>query len=773
MLDIADRGPVLTAGNFAMRVTNAGILGNAFFDRGLSFDPSFEFPRGSGHEALSHAELWVGAVNAEGHTRVSGGPMLEWRPTLDPEDRVRVGWAGQPGTRRGVDDDRDGAIDEEIFNDRDDDGDGEVDEDLGFPSQQVLAADYVDDRPEAVNYGYPNGEHHEPLELSVHQEAYAWSVRGYDAIAGLQFKITNHGQQRLRSLLLGLYCGLDSRARGEPAGHLNDRAETRAFSYVFDEGIARARTPGDAYSKVCIQQTVRSAPVVVDGRGGAGMPAIAVVALGHTTDPLAYMTKYGFPGARELHDRARAPGKDTTFRYSVFAQDLPPGQGGPPVLDSDRYRALAGTYSQALPRVVGDVAVLVSCGPFPYLDPGQSLEFAVAFVAAEDPDSTQARMASAVYLYHGTRVNALPDSSSDRYDVGETGINGHEICLESPDDVALSYDPHCPDKFLFELLHSCDHPICFNDCCDPGVTTHEVAYAPRRCVWTDLDCDLCTGADGRETTVHWLDPGTVPPPPAYRIVPGDHNVRIEWDNTPEVLLEAGQVGTPGFRFSGYRVYRLSEWTRESELPPPKQWQLAAAFGVDTLDRELPLAAITDTTVRFDWIRYGQKHYPIGRYRMTDLEVLNGFDYLYVVTTVAERRTQVGTATYVERLESPLVAALDSIVVPHLTARPSADRVWVVPNPYRAHAPWDRPPVPGDPFGRHIDFFGLPRAKSTIRIYTVAGDFVAQVDHDGSGGDGQAAWDLISRNGQDVESGIYLFTVDSAAGHFTGRFVLIR
>ena len=73
VLDIEDRGPVLSAGDWALRVTNAGILGNAFYDRGLSFDPSLEYPRGSGHEALNHAELWVGAVTADGRVRVSGG----------------------------------------------------------------------------------------------------------------------------------------------------------------------------------------------------------------------------------------------------------------------------------------------------------------------------------------------------------------------------------------------------------------------------------------------------------------------------------------------------------------------------------------------------------------------------------------------------------------------------------------------------------------------------------------------------------------------------
>jgi hypothetical protein len=69
--------------------------------------------------------------------------------------------------------------------------------------------------------------------------------------------------------------------------------------------------------------------------------------------------------------------------------------------------------------------------------------------------------------------------------------------------------------------------------------------------------------------------------------------------------------------------------------------------------------------------------------------------------------------------------------------------------------------------------GLPRARATIKIWTVAGDLVAQIVHDGSAGDGQASWNLISRNGQDVESGIYLFTVDSALGKNTGKFVVIR
>jgi hypothetical protein len=258
------------------------------------------------------------------------------------------------------------------------------------------------------------------------------------------------------------------------------------------------------------------------------------------------------------------------------------------------------------------------------------------------------------------------------------------------------------------------------------------------------------------------------------VAPGDHQVRIAWDNQPEILLKAGVAGAGGYNFAGYRLYRLSDWTRESLLPPPDHWEMIAAFGADTLNGETPLTAATDSTLGYDLIWYGQKHYPIGRYAMTDPRVLNGFDYLYLVTTVAQRTIVLqGGGTKLERIESPVTASIDSVVVPHAAASGAAGQVWVVPNPYRADAAWDRPPVRGDPFGRHIDFMGLPRARSTIKIWTVAGDFVAQVDHDGSRGDGEAPWNLISRNGQDVESGIYLFTVDSALGHQTGRFVLIR
>jgi hypothetical protein len=344
-----------------------------------------------------------------------------------------------------------------------------------------------------------------------------------------------------------------------------------------------------------------------------------------------------------------------------------------------------------------------------------------------------------------------------RWTTGETGLNGHDACIEVPAGVEFRHDPHCPGKFGSEA---------------PG--SRETLYRHGSCIWTDTDCNICTGINGRETVIRWVDQQSVPPAPTFRVTPGDHGVRVEWDNLPEILVNAGKSGPRGGRFIGYRLWRLSIWRdRASLLPPQERWEALATYGYDTADSKRLLAGITDSTLDYTRIWYEQKQYPVGRYVVTDPEPLNGFDYLYAVTSIAETLTPFAGFLRADRYESPLAWDFGQRVVPRVEARADAPQVWVVPNPFRAKADWDRPPTYGDRLTRHLDFMGLPRARCTIQIWTLAGDLVATIDHDGTQGSGQAPWNLVSRNGQEVASGVYLFTVRSELGDARGRFVVIR
>ncbi|MEO5617665.1 MAG: hypothetical protein ABIS67_07820 [Candidatus Eisenbacteria bacterium] len=762
VLDVEDRGPVLDAGNYRMRVTNAGILGNAFYGASRSSDPSFEYPAYSGIEVLNHAELWVGALDEDNEPRVSGGPMLEWRPTRDPDDVVRLARKTDLGRRRNVDDDGDGLVDEERLNGRDDDRDGEVDEDLGLFADQDAGAEFVDDRPEAVNFGYPTGESHRPMGLTAYQVASAWSSPGLQGVSAVTYRVTNHGAKILRDVYMGVMADFDSRRREDRSGHRNDRVVYRSYTASKFEGLSRVTIGGVTVcgSRVCppvqcFTNLSATVPVILDGVAGSGLPAVTMLGLRHTVDPLTRINPlYG-----------RAP-VGVSFRSAIFSGEGIPGQGGVPALDSDRYEAMAGRFPNEAADRATDWVTLLSCGPFRELRPGQSLEFTVAIIAGPNPDEVAGVMPRFALLEHGTRLDLLPNETSRpdsaEWDVGISGVSGHELCLEPPPGVSFVLDQDCETKF--DILVR------------PGA--NNVAYVPGNCIWTDLDCDFCTGLNGKETEYRWLQPGQVPPAPNLRITPGDRQVLIEWDSQPEVLISSGQVGGPGSRFIAYRLYKLASWrNRGALLPPLENWTLLATFSDSTGNSEVPLADVTDLSVDYDRILFEQKHYPIGRYRFVDREVLNGFDYVYVVTTLY--RGAVPTADSPEQgygfflLESPLIAKFDDRITPRSESIPGRDRVTVVPNPYKSRAAWDRSPTFGDPLPRHIDFMHLPKAMATIRIYTLAGDFVAQIVHDGRTGDGQAAWDMVSRNGQDIESGIYLFTVESEFGHQVGKFVIVR
>jgi hypothetical protein len=103
----------------------------------------------------------------------------------------------------------------------------------------------------------------------------------------------------------------------------------------------------------------------------------------------------------------------------------------------------------------------------------------------------------------------------------------------------------------------------------------------------------------------------------------------------------------------------------------------------------------------------------------------------------------------------------------------ADGPYVVPNPYVGAASFEP-----DPFGiqgrgeRRLEFRNLPQG-CTIRIFSVRGDLVQTLYHDGST-NGFVPWNLRSKDNLDVAPGLYVYHVDGGAtGTHIGKFAIIK
>jgi len=99
--------------------------------------------------------------------------------------------------------------------------------------------------------------------------------------------------------------------------------------------------------------------------------------------------------------------------------------------------------------------------------------------------------------------------------------------------------------------------------------------------------------------------------------------------------------------------------------------------------------------------------------------------------------------------------------------------YVVPNPYVAIASFEAERFAISGRGeRRLEFRNLPK-QCTIRIYTVRGELVQTLHHDGSN-IGMVPWNLRSKDNLDVAPGLYLFHVESEglATHI-GKFAIIK
>jgi hypothetical protein len=108
-------------------------------------------------------------------------------------------------------------------------------------------------------------------------------------------------------------------------------------------------------------------------------------------------------------------------------------------------------------------------------------------------------------------------------------------------------------------------------------------------------------------------------------------------------------------------------------------------------------------------------------------------------------------------------------------------VYVYPNPWKWDdnyqvRGWENRDGTGIPNREHrIHFANLPRVCK-ISIFSLDGDLIREIDHDypdGGAGSMHDSWDLITRNTQAVESGLYYYVVESKDRTQIGKFVIIK
>lgn len=351
------------------------------------------------------------------------------------------------------------------------------------------------------------------------------------------------------------------------------------------------------------------------------------------------------------------------------------------------------------------------------------------------------------------------------------------------------------------------------------------------CVYVDFDCNVNTGQAGRERLVNWVAAAPLPAPvflgqdgrseprdflELYRtgrdsarvsawFFPGDRKVTLKWNNFAELVRDAQRGNLK--EFVGYRLYKAAGWERPLGTNGPSRdlWSLLGEWRVDPkgtparslselIDPSAPIVFKQDVEVRWNPVgrnvfadsSYTESDtlFAVGRYSYVDENVLNGFPYFYSIVPVSIVPGLTAEQDVV--LTSNPSAQNSQAVYPRGDAQDDQKHVFVVPNPFKNRAEWDLVPREEDPSGTKVSFMNLPRTKGTIRIYSLSGDLVRDLPFDGrppadlaygkdpvSAATGSVSWNLISRNGQRIVSGVYLFSVDTELGRDIGKFVVIR
>jgi len=170
------------------------------------------------------------------------------------------------------------------------------------------------------------------------------------------------------------------------------------------------------------------------------------------------------------------------------------------------------------------------------------------------------------------------------------------------------------------------------------------------------------------------------------------------------------------------------------------WRSVAGMGPWTLIDSITLYESLNLDNEYEFIDTSQS-FKVGEYRY------------YAITSVDEYGNQSGKSNITKFQKNiPPVVVLD--------------KIYVVPNPFIQSSGFT-----GEGEDRRIGFYGLPNT-CTIRIFSYSGQLIDTIEHDVATYSEEKV--QVTRNGQDMASGIYFYTVSTPDGMSDhGKFIILK
>ncbi len=784
-----------------LTISNGGTFGsegpNAYIDPETGqVAPSCEYPAGSDLSYLFIGAFWAGGIIGT-DTLVSVG--------FDGNRWLREFWppAGEAGAIRRR---------------------SSMTTSLDYSPDAVSEQDFICVYSDTlVSTGYTGvdpieNRQHIPLGLEVHQRSYGWSYEYAEDFIIFDFTVRNINRFPLKQIYFGIY--VDADIYHESAAAIGWEDDICGYLH----SIPSEDTPG-------FRDTVRvawsadndgdpnfSAPNGFDYKSPTGVTGTAVLRtpspdmkyaynwwIANSTSSLDWGPRKAGTQEKPFRDFGYglgSPEGDRNKYYMMQSQEFDYGQLESAVSHTDQ-GWLPPPKSADVMADGFDARYLFSFGPFD-LQPGDTMPITLAYVAGSNfhvhgRDFTDNWDPQNPYLY---------ESLLDFSDIGNNAKWANWIF----DNPGVDTDGD-GDSGLYRVILD---TIWGGPNKDDGFTVDTSHFYYKGDGVPDFR-------------------GAAPPPaPPVKVFPEFGRLRVRWNGQ---ISEQYVDFFSGLKdFEGYRVY-YGEDNRQSDYVLLAGYDIEDynVYHFDAVGRrwEISLAPITADSLHawlgpdFDpdqydrpeasYFRHGEAYYftkqdwnssdlsnPLGIHRVypdadpddltdtTEDGYQRYYEYEYVIDNVQPSKpyyVSVTTFDYGSRkialssLESsPNLNAVSAYALPGSDAvQERALSVVVYPNPYRINGGYaragyeNRDRTKSAERARSIHFYNLPPI-CTIRIYTLSGDLVEQIEHYSPGGGPQSQherWNMISRNTQAVVTGIYIYHVASDMGEQLGKIVIIK